>query len=862
MQATPHALADASAGERQTITRRYERERRDLLGTIAGRALPCSCLSRRARRATCPSRMAVILLTVRRAFARSPEDRAPSAQQVLKKRLRIVSSMAAPQPTSEPHYERLFVEAPPKRTRFVRTLVGRPMASREIEETLLPKWLALPIFSSDAISSVAYATEAAMVVLVAASLSALHYVIPISIGIAVLLGIVTLSYRQTVHAYETSGGAYVVARENLGVLPSLVAGASLLTDYILTVAVSVSSGVLAITSAARFLHGWEVLISVAVVIGIMVINLRGVRESGVVFALPTYAFIGVLLTTIAVGSVKCATGSCPHAVTPNALPAGAGTVTLFVLLRAFASGSSALTGVEAIANGVNAFRRPQSRNAGRTLLFLGGIAITLFLGVSYLANATHARPSSTDSVLSQIGRAVFPTGSSTGFVYYLLQAFTFAILIFAANTSFQGFPRLAALLAADRYFPRQFVNMGDRLVYSNGIFVLTAIATALIVLFKANVNSLIHLYVVGVFTAFTISQTGMVRYWFRRRDPGWRLRAGINATGAVVTGIVTIVVILTKFLEGAWIVIVAIPLLVAAFYGIHRHYAYVARRLAAGVDAVKRARMGVTNEVIVPVNDLDAASRVAVWYARAIVGKKFHGVHVATNGRDPRGNWWDFSGGSPPLELLDSSTGRWTEAVREYVWRLPRGEASFVTVVVAEQFERPTLREAFRSRESFTLNRRLLAETGIAVANVTAVGTGQRTLPKRLVSRVLVSGAHAATLRAVNYVDSLGIGDSSAVYFAYDDEHADQLCSEWHANDFVMPLDVEEAAYRDIGQPLLQYVRRLTADGETLAVLVMPEVVVAGWRELLHNQRSLYVKRLLLFEPNVVLTSVPFQIIA
>src|SRR5215831_18535564 len=232
--------------------------------------------------------------------------------------------MAAPQETGEPQYERLSVEAPPKRTRFVRTVVGRPMASREMEETLLPKWLALPIFASDPISSVAYATEAAMVVLVVVSLSSLHFVIPISIGIAVLLAIVTLSYRQTVHAYETSGGAYVVARENLGTLPSLVAGASLLTDYILTVAVSVASGVLAITSAASFLHGWEVLISVVVVIGIMVVNLRGVRESGAVFALPTYAFIGVLLTTIAVGSVKCATGSCPHAVAPNPLPAGVG----------------------------------------------------------------------------------------------------------------------------------------------------------------------------------------------------------------------------------------------------------------------------------------------------------------------------------------------------------------------------------------------------------------------------------------------------------------------------------------------------------------------------------------------------------
>src|SRR5215831_4143732 len=258
--------------------------------------------------------------------------------------------MAAPQETGEPQYERLRVEAPPKRSRMVRALVGRPMASGEFEETLLPKWLALPIFASDPISSVAYATEAAMVVLVAVSLSALHFVIPISIGIAVLLGIVTLSYRQTVHAYETSGGAYVVARENLGVLPSLVAGAALLTDYILTVAVSVASGVFAVTSAAAFLHGWEVELSVACVIGIMLINLRGVREAGIAFALPTYAFVAVLFTTVAVGLGKCATGGCPRAVVPDPVAAGAGTLTLFVVLKAFASGSSALTGVESIAN--------------------------------------------------------------------------------------------------------------------------------------------------------------------------------------------------------------------------------------------------------------------------------------------------------------------------------------------------------------------------------------------------------------------------------------------------------------------------------------------------------------------------------
>jgi amino acid transporter len=736
------------------------------------------------------------------------------------------------------------------------------MAIGELEDTLLPKWLALPIFASDPISSVAYATEAALVVLVGVSLSATKDIIPISIAIAILLAIVILSYRQTVHAYETSGGAYVVARENLGTLPALVAGASLLTDYILTVAVSVASGIFAITSAASFLHGWEVELSVFCVVAIMLVNLRGVRESGLAFALPTYAFISVLFLTVGIGVGKCATGSCPQAVTPHPLPAGTGVVTLFVLLKAFASGSSALTGVESIANGVNAFRRPQSKNAGQTLLILGAIAITAFLGVSYLAYEMHARPSSTVSVLSQIGRAVFPAGSSAGFVYYLLQAFTFAILVFAANTSFQGFPRLAALLAHDRYFPRQFVNFGDRLVYSNGIFVLTTAAVVLLVVFKANVNSLIHLYVIGVFTAFTLSQAGMVRYWRRHRGPRWQARAALNALGATVTGVVSVVVILTKFLEGAWIVMIAIPVFVLLFYSVHRHYKYVSRRLRAGLDAVRRARTDLTNQIVLPVAELNASTRFAVWYARAVAGRSFRGIYVAQRGApDPRGQWWEFSGGAERLEVVESDE-RWSEAVREYVWRLPRGDADFVTVLVAEQFERRSLLEAVRSRETFRLKRRLLTEFGIAITDVTAVGLGPRRLPRRIACRVLVSAAHAASLRAVDYAKTLGIEDTAAVYFARDEGDAQRLRSEWKANEFDLALDVEEAPYRDIGDPLLRYLRQLTADDETLLLVVLPEVVVAGWRELLHNPRALYVKRLLLFEPNVVLTSVPYQIIA
>src|SRR5438874_1933427 len=343
-----------------------------------------------------------------------------------------------------------------------RAVVGRPLASDELEETLLRKLIALPIFASDPLSSVAYATEAAMVVLLAAGVAALHLVLPISVAISVLLAIVVLSYRQTVRAYESSGGAYIVAKENLGTLPSLVAAAALLTDYVLTVAVSVAAGVFAISSAAPSLAAYRVQLCLAFIVLLTFANLRGVKEAGIAFALPTYSFVAVLYVMIGTGLARCAVGSCPQAVVPHPLPAGAGAVGVFLVLKAFASGSAALTGVEAISNGVSAFRPPQARNAARTLTAMALIAITLFLGVSFLAVHMHARPSGSVSVLSEIARATFPTGSAGSFLFYVIQVLTFAILVLAANTSFQGFPRLGALLARHRFFPRQFVNLGDR----------------------------------------------------------------------------------------------------------------------------------------------------------------------------------------------------------------------------------------------------------------------------------------------------------------------------------------------------------------------------------------------------------------
>ncbi|HEU5372716.1 MAG TPA: APC family permease [Gaiellaceae bacterium] len=746
-----------------------------------------------------------------------------------------------------------------------RFVIGRPMATGQFEETLLPKTLALPIFASDPLSSVAYATESALVVLLAASAMSAHVVFPLSLAIAALLAIVVVSYRQTVHVYESSGGAYVVARENLGTLPSLTAAAALLTDYVLTVAVSVAAGVLALASAVSSLRGHELLLSLVCVTLVTFANLRGVRETGIAFAAPTYLFVASIFVLLATGIGRCAISSCPTATVSQPMATGTGTLTVFVLLRAFASGSTALTGVEAIANGVNAFRKPHGRNAAATLGVLGVIAISMFVGVSWLAVHMHARPTATGtpSVLSELARGVFPAGHWSAFMYWVVQILTLLILVLAANTSFQGFPRLAALLARDRYFARQFTNLGDRLVFSNGIVVLAGIASLLLWIYHAQVDSLIHLYVIGVFTAFTLSQAGMVRYWLRTHDTGWHRKALVNGIGATATGVVTAIVIWTKFAEGAWLVTVAIPALVLIFRGINRHYRRFGRRLRAGVSAA-RAAGEPTNTTLLWVDAINVATEGALWYARQIAhDAPLRAFHARGRNSDTgiRPRWFDFSSGTPPLELLHTDEGR-TQAMLEEVWRLPRGENRFVTVVVPEQFRRPSLLSA-AGRESFRLKLRLLSESGVVVADAPAVSRTTKPegrTPSRLAVRVLLSGVHGGSVRALEYARSLGIDDTRAVSFAFDEKEAARFERDWLDSGPLMPLDLSDAPYRDIGDPLKRYLRALTSDPDTAVNVVIPEIVVRGWARLLHNQRALYIKRLLLFEPRVILSSVPCQL--
>jgi amino acid transporter len=630
------------------------------------------------------------------------------------------------------------------------------------------------------------------------------------------------------------------------------------------VAVSIAAGIFAVTSVAPSLAPHRVELSLACIVLLTLANLRGVRESGLLFAVPTYAFIAALYAVIAVGLWKGLTGTWPHATVPHPVPAGSGSLGIFVLLKAFSSGAVALTGTESISNGVSAFRHPQAQNASRTLLAMGAVAITFFLGVSILALKMDARPSETTSVLSQIGRAVFPAGSDGSFVYYALQALTLAILILAANTSYQGFPRLAALLARDDFFPRQFGNLGDRLVLSNGMLILAGLSAVLIVAFHADVNSLIHLYVIGVFTAFTLAQAGMVRYWRRTREAGWRWRAAMNALGSVTTGVVAVIVIWTKFIDGAWMVMIAIPVLIVGFYAVHRHYRAIGRRLSAKANAVL-ARPEPRNTTVLYVERLDAATREAFWYASAISNGSFRAIHVPTADSDTgiRPRFFNWSQGKPHLEVLPSDNGP-VDTVLEYIWSFPVGEGDFVTVVIPELFRTPSLVSALLHRSTFSLKLDLLREPGVVVTNVPKIADPRDrdwTEPRRAACVVPVSTLNAASLRALLYARSLGFRDTTAVFFSLEEDSAEGIEREWQRLPTRIPLDVVDAPYRDLGKPLLTYLRRVTADPEAVAVVVMPELIVRGTDRLLHSQRALYLKRLLLFEPRVILTSVPYQLV-
>ncbi len=507
--------------------------------------------------------------------------------------------------------------------RSKRLLVGRPLASERLDEEKLSKTTALAVLSSDAISSVAYATEQILFVLaVLPGVVASSYVFPISVVIVALLVLVGLSYRQTIFAYPSGGGSFTVAKDNLGVGSGLVAAAALLTDYVLTVSVSISSGVAAIVSAYPGLTSYRVSICIGAILLLMIVNLRGVRESGAAFSLPTYVFIAMMLALIGVGlyrlsmghelaPVMGATHVDPVSVQHAAMGAPVAFAFLYLMMRGFAEGCSAMTGTEAISNGITAFRAPASRNAAKTLGWMVAILAVFFLGVSWLAQEYAVMPTVRETVLSQLGRHIFGMGK----VYFIFQYATFAILVLAANTAFADFPRLSSILASERFLPRQLAARGDRLAFSNGIVTLSLVAMLLVWIFKAQTTALIPLYAIGVFVCFTLSQAGMVVHWFKVREPGWKWKAVLNGLGAIATGIVSIVQIATKFTSGAWIVVVLIPIIILLLRAIHAHYLSFAEEVKfVGHSPI----VPLHHTVVVPINAITKATAGALVYATMI----------------------------------------------------------------------------------------------------------------------------------------------------------------------------------------------------------------------------------------------------
>jgi len=618
-----------------------------------------------------------------------------------------------------------------------RFLIGKPLSSHEAAHQTISKKVGLAVFASDALSSTAYASEAILEVLAfavpVAGALVLGYSMYIAIAIVVLLGIVTISYQQTIHAYPGGGGAYIVARDNLGEIPAQIAGAALLTDYILTVAVSISSGVAQLTSGFPVLLPYRVAIAVLLVGFMMVVNLRGVKESGTAFAIPTYFFLGVTLLTIGMGFFRFLSGTLNPVtgVTPAVVEAVQG-VTLFLILHAFSSGCTALTGVEAISNGIPAFNEPKSHNAGRTLIWMSVILSSIFLSITFLANQIGARFSLTETVISQLGRTIWGAGT----MWYVLLGGTTLILIMAANTSFADFPRLGALQAGDGFLPRQLTFRGSRLVYSYGIAALAGFASLLIIAFHAETTALIPLYAIGVFLSFTISQTGMAIRWWKsghlktdeeivekgstvRFDSKWKQKLALNGFGGALTFIVMIVFAVTKFHDGAWIVVFLIPTLVFIFFRIHQHYRNVAKHLS--LETFGEPHRVLRNRVIIPIGGVHRGVLHALRYARSL-SADITAVYVAVDPIETEKikKKWQYWGDGVRLQIIDSPYRRLIEPLLGYIDHMVSKTAQhqILTVVVPQFIPEHGIYNSLHMNTAEILRKELIQKHDIVIIEV------------------------------------------------------------------------------------------------------------------------------------------------
>src|SRR6266581_1183365 len=755
-----------------------------------------------------------------------------------------------------------------------RLLIGAPIATALAEHERLTKFKALAVLSSDAISSVAYATEAILITLVAAGSGRLGDTLFISFAIVTLLAIVALSYRQTIPAYPNGGGSYIVAKDNLGTMPGLVAAASLMIDYVLTVSVSIAAGVQALATLFPSLAPYVVPIDVALVIVITIVNLRGVRESGSIFAIPTYIFIGSALLLIAVGAAKSFFLQHHPIIGQFQYVAATEPLSIFLILKSFAAGCSAMTGVEAISNGVPAFKKPETRNAVITLTWMAVILGTLFTGITLLATSYHveANAAGNPTVIGQIAQQVF-TGPLF-FMYPVFQVATLLILTLAANTSYSDFPRLASLLARDHFLPHQFAFRGDRLAFSIGIMFLAVLASLLLVVFKGDTTQLINLYAVGVFMSFTLSQGGMVRHWWRlrREHKGWQRSLVINGLGAMTTLLVTLVIASTKFLAGAWIVVVLIPLLVVMFLGISHHYRRVERELTTSLPLQQEA---IRHRLIVPIASLNPVARFSLAYARSI-SPHVAAVHVAVrnDAETLRTAWEDWQkylseDELPQLNVIEPSHRSFLRSLLDYINTIQQQHpGDTLTVVLPEPAESSLLGRLLRNPRVLQLKIALFFRPEIVVTNVALSHQTSAHLirPSDIHYRFIVPLAEEdrASVESLAYARSIS-RHVIAAHVAIDPQEVKELYSRWGrlqkhlAQEGEIQLVVIESPYRSLIRPLLAYidtVHQLHPE-ETLTV-ILPEFVVAHWWEYpLHNQTAFRLKAALLARPGIVVTDIP-----
>src|SRR3954447_19581848 len=751
-----------------------------------------------------------------------------------------------------------------RRSNAVNMLFGRKIRTDQEMHERLGNSTALAVFASDALSSVAYATEEMLTVLLIGGAGALAFgsLLPLSLGIVALLVILVFSYRQTIKAYPSAGGAYIVTRDNFGVLPAQVAGVALLTDYILTVAVSVSAGVAAMCSAFPATYPYRVAIAVALIWIIAWMNLRGVKESGRVFAVPTYGFVVAIIGLVIVGVAKAVMGGLdPIHVHHAEVAAGAGgSLGIFLLLHAFAGGSTAMTGVEAISNGVPAFKPVEWKNARRVLAWLGVLLGVMFLGISFLAWKLHPLPSTKETVISQIARAIVGNGAVGDLAFFFIQAMTMLILVLAANTSFADFPRLASFHAEGHFLPTPLTKRGRRLVFANGVMVLATLASLLTVAFGASVTHLIPLYAIGVFTSFTLSQGGMAKRHVTLKEPGWKTGLWVNGAGAIATGVVGIVIAVTKFTHGAWIIMVIVPVTVAVLVRVNKHYDHVASKLdepdpALAIAAVKRLA------AVVLVSRVDDGLDRAMRYVDHLDAERVRAVHVGSEDRILGAAFWARYGCK--LEFVPSQRGL-VKTARALV-QSERAEFAdhLCAVVVPETIEEARLAHVLRHNDALRLKAGLLFERGIVVVNLPTVDHDATLLgrpPRRHVALVPVATLHEGAREALRVAELLRPDRVRAVHIAELPEDAEKLEDQWLQQKLPVPLDVVAAPYRELGEPLLQEVEAIKAEGADLVTVVIGEFVPKWWQHGLHNHRALQMKARLLFEPGVAVVSVPHHV--